>query len=140
MGVKHSVVSQHISVLTGSIQNKPAVPQIFGPAMVDDVYAARPNACALESAYREARRTFIHISIAEVLAILKKQESLWAKRRQAVLDNDVNAYTAIAKWVSRLEHSIENADADMKRVKENQAHSTQTNRPMLVTAPRRERQ
>lgn len=112
MGTKHSVISDQIAFLIGSVPIKPDAPQIFGPAMINDVHAARPNACVLESACREVRRTQERLSIPKVLAAIKKHEPLWEARLYLAGDMGVTPDEIISDWESRLVHCLDTANKE----------------------------
>jgi hypothetical protein len=81
------VVSEQIALLLASFQNaRPGTPKVFGRMLTEEVYAANPNACVLESACRSVRRNQDFApSIAELLKAINKESSAWCHRWE-VLD------------------------------------------------------
>jgi hypothetical protein len=78
------VVTEQIALLLASFQNaRPGTPKVFGRMLTEEVYANSPNACVLESACRQVRRTKdFPPSIAEVLKAIDKEGDAWCERRR----------------------------------------------------------
>src|SRR5215831_8363736 len=66
----------------GELSNaRPGTPKVFGRMLTEEVYANSPNACVLESACRQVRRTKdFPPSIAEVLKAIDKEGDAWCER------------------------------------------------------------
>jgi hypothetical protein len=79
--------SERLGVMVSSYANaKPATPKVYGRMLLEHVLSKDPTACELESTCRklvEREKPFIP-EIGEVIAMLKSEQQLWERRRDAV--------------------------------------------------------
>jgi hypothetical protein len=77
-------VSLQVGMLLGSFATtKISDPDVFVPTLIEEIRAAGPSWCVLESACRTIRRTMKTApSIAAVLETIREEEDVWAERAQ----------------------------------------------------------
>jgi hypothetical protein len=103
-------VSEKIGQLLASIPNSnpgsAEAAAAFAARMIEEVYAARPDACTLESACRHIVRTMKFVSIAEVLKAIDEQGTLWRGRRDANPESGAGIDGLIEYWQGELTTAI----------------------------------
>jgi hypothetical protein len=106
------VVSEQIALLLGSFQNaRPGTPKVFGRMLTEEVYAANPSACVLESACRQVRRERdFPPSIAEVLKAIKEETSAWCDRSETLELSIEQCQHSLEKYIAEAEVKIAEAE------------------------------
>jgi hypothetical protein len=110
------VVSEQIAVLLGSFQNvRPGTPEAFSKMMIEEVYAANPNACVFESACRHLRRTEEDFapSIAKVLKAIKNECEAWSDRWELLRYDGDDMRRDLEKAIAEAEAKIAPAEAKL---------------------------
>jgi hypothetical protein len=77
--IRRQFVGDKIGFLIGSFPNAgPHNPEIYVAMLIEEIVAANPSASALEATCRQIRRTATFVpTLAEVLKILREQETFW---------------------------------------------------------------
>jgi hypothetical protein len=103
------VVSESMGLLLASVPNSNVgSPEVFAQMMIEEVYAAEPSACTLESACRHIRRTIKKFgpSIADVLAALEEQNERWSDRWLIIREDGDTVDSVVAYWQGELTEAI----------------------------------
>ena len=109
------MVSEQIALLLASFQNsRPGTPKAFSRMMIEELYAASPNAIVLESACRHIRRTEENWppSIAKLLKTIEKESSAWCDRWCDEYDPDTIRQD-LEKAIAKAEAKIAPAEAKL---------------------------
>jgi hypothetical protein len=77
--IRRQVVGDKVGFLIGSFPNAgPHNPEIYVAMLIEEIVAANPSVSALEATCRQIRRTATFVpTLAEVLKILREQETFW---------------------------------------------------------------
>jgi hypothetical protein len=112
--------TEQIALLLASFQNaRPGTPKVFGRMLTEEVYANSPNACVLESACRQVRRTKdFPPSIAEVLKAIDKEGDAWCERWEWLdpedgVDSDEYLRSRLETAIAEAEPIIAKAEAKL---------------------------
>jgi hypothetical protein len=108
------VVSEQMALLVSCIPNtKPGSPEVFGRMLTEEIYARSPNACVLESACRDMRRTKKFLTIAEMYEALDKAQEQWSSRWDVLTWDIDETREQLEKFVAMTEAEIVEAEAKL---------------------------
>jgi hypothetical protein len=109
------VVTEQIALLLASFQSsRPGAPKAFSRMLIEEVYAADPNACVLESACRRVRREKdFPPSIAEVLKAIKTENEAWCDRWELMEEGDPLHEEWLRGSITEAESTIAKAEAQL---------------------------
>jgi hypothetical protein len=122
-GIKRKIVAEKVSDMLGAFPNLgPHDPQRYIPRIVNEIIAALPSACVLESTTRRiVREKTFPPTVAEVLNILREEKELW-QDRNSMIDNE--EYPDVIVSIKKIEARMHELKAALTTCPANKLPST----------------